>query len=997
MRKIVLTLLVGLSFVLNAMAQERTVSGKVVDPDGKPVSNASVIVVGSNKGTSTSGDGNFSISVPTTATALNISAVGFETQRVSIRNISSVSISLVAKKNDLDEVVITGYGAARKKQEVTGSVATVSAERIANKPNANVFDALQGNVPGLQVFSNGGEPTMPLSLRINGTGSLGASSTPLYIMDGVPIDPGTVLSLNPNDFESVTVLRDASATSIYGSRAANGVVIFTSKKGKANQFKINLTSQYGVSNLLESSEDIYNSFMNTQQFTDFLVSSGQQTQAQVDATLANYHADTKWYKTYFKENAPLYQADLSISGGSGKTTYFMSGSYLNQEGLAYRSGYKRYSLRTNLNTTLTDWFQMGMNLFGSYDEREQNQYFENQSTGQAGNSLNGGLSLLNQPYFSPNDSTGKAYYGLIPGLNRYHPKYLADKFPSVGNNTQLNPTVYVQISPVKNLAFVSRAGLEFYDYRSSAKRLPSYLGNLGNGQVVESFSRGATGTFTNTLEYKFKVGDRNNFTALAGQEFIQSRTTGYSASSTGQSDDRLMLLSNGTTNITASSSRSEYAYSSLFGKLSYNHDSKYFIDLSVRNDQSSRFGRDLKGATFYAVGAMWHATKEKFLDNVSWLTDLMVKGSIGTSGNSAIGNYDALGKVASSVSAAYNTGNGYTITDPGNPQLSWEKQRQVNFGFSAVLFKNISVEAEYFNRLTTSMLVDVPYPYTSGFSSITTNVGSLVNRGINAKISYDIIRKRNSFLTVYGNLGYVQNEVKELFQGKDYWYIPNTGILWAVGKPITYMQAIYSHVDPATGKPLWFVPGSDITKTNKDYQNVTSTFIEEDLLQNSGINLYAPLNGGFGFSGGIHGFSISAHFSYSSGKYLINNDRYFYENPGQFAGYNQSVSVLDYWKQPGDVTRFPKMGEQFTQFDTRLIENASFLRMKDLTFGYDVSKELLQRKNKVVSGLSFYVTLRNMLTFTKYQGPDPEVDTNVTLGANPNTRQTVAGIKIQFN
>lgn len=995
MRKLALVLVCFLLGTSHLWAQSRTLTGKIVDDKGSPVSNASIVVKGTTIGTTSDATGAFRITVPPTAKVLVVTSLNFERQEITIGSTTNFAISLKPATSDLDEVVVTTYGTAKKRSEVSGSVVTVSSKQIENKPNANVLDALQGNAPGIQVYSNGGEPTMPQSVRINGVGSLGASSTPLYIMDGVPIDPGTVLSLNPNDFESVTVLRDASATSIYGARAANGVIVFTSKKGKANKFEINLSTQYGWSNLLKTTTDVYNTFMNTQQLEAFQLDFGLYTQAQIDARhLAGYTADTKWYKVYFKENQPFVQTDLNLSGGTGKTTYYIAGSYLSQEGLAYRSGYKRYSLRTNLNTVLNNWFQVGMNLFGSYDERQQNGYFENQFTSQGGNSLSGGLAMLRQPYYSPVDANG-VRYNFIPGMNAYHPAYFAEVNPNKSNNLQINPSAYIQVNPVKNVSIISRAGLEFYDYRSSGLVLPSYLGSVGNGSASESFSRGATGTFTNTADYRFKVAGRHSFSVLLGQEFIKSKTTSFSGSSTGQADDRLILLSNGTANITASSSKTDYAYSSLFGRLSYNLDSKYFVDISVRNDNSSRFGRELRGATFYSVGGMWQAKKEKFLDNVGWISDLVVRASIGTSGNSSIGNYQSLGVVTSSVAAAYNAGNGYTIASPGNPKLSWEKQRQINIGFTATLWKKLNLEAEYFNRKTSSMLMDIPFPYTSGFSSITSNVGSLVNRGVNVKVSYDVVRERNSYLTVYANLGYVKDKITELFQGKDSWYIDGTGVVWVVGQPQSMMQPIFSHIDPATGNPLWFVPGPNKNILNKDPKNLTSNFNENALNQNTGLPLNAPFNGGFGLMAGYHGFSITAHFAFSSGKYIINNDRYFYENPTSFGTYNQSSVVTDYWKKPGDVTRFPRKGVQFTQFDTRLIEDASFTRLKNLTLQYDFPKSLLQ-KTHVLSGVSFYVTLRNILTFTNYQGPDPEVDTNLTYGANPNTRQTVVGVNIKF-
>lgn len=996
MRKRSTILALAVLFTVQLFAQTtRTVTGTVADDKGSPLAGATIKAVGSGGKVIAAAiadvTGKFSIQVTDKTKGLQVSYVGLEEKFVPLTaDLSNVVVKLSTPSGNLAEVVVVGYGAARKATEVPGSIVTVKASTIQDKPTANMLDELQGKVAGLQIYSSSGEPSNTPSIRLNGVGSLSASSTPLFIMDGVPIDQGTILSLNPEDFESITVLRDASATSIYGSRAANGVIIFTSKKGKLNTSTITLNSEYGISNLTNNTLKLFNSFMNTQQFTDFLVSSGQRTQSQVDATLANYHADTKWYTVYFQPNRPTYSADLNISGGGGKTTYYVSGGYFDQDGLAWRSGYKRYTVRANLNTTVNNWFQMGLTTFGGYDERQTNQY--------GTNNLNRGLSQLIPPYYSNKDSNGVEYSTQMPGINLYNPKYLATELPGISNNLQLNPTGYIQINPIKELTIKSTAGIEFYDYRTTSHRLPSYIGSLNNGSTTESFSRSTTKTITNTAEYRLSVATHHNITLLAGQEFINSTATGFTSSSSGQTDDRLILLTNGTSSITATSSETQYAYLSYFGRLSYNFDRKYFLDLSIRNDQSSRFGRNLRGATFYSVGGSWNAKKEDFLGDINWLDELVVKASVGTSGNSAIGNYDNLATVGSSAATAYNGSTGWYISAAGNADLSWEQQRQINVGIQATIFKKLHIDAEYFDRLTTNMLMSVPYPFTSGFSSVESNVGGLKNTGVNANISYDAITTKNGYLTLYANMGYVKQEVTSLFQGKQYWIIPNTGVSYAIGQPVSYFYPIFAEIDPASGQPLWYVPNSDpdkIVYTNKDPKNVTSNFNSTSLQQNIGIKRYAPLNGGFGLNGGYRGFYVAADFTFSQGKYMINNDEYFFNNPTQFSGYNQVVDVMDYWKKPGDVTRYPKYGTQFTQFDSRLVENASFIRLKNLTVGYSLPKDLL-RKTKTISAVKIYVAFRNIWTLTKYPGPDPEIDTNVTLGADPNTTQTAFGLSIQF-
>ena len=952
---------------------------------GNGIPNASVLIKGTQIGTTTLQTGIFSLSVPSTAKELVISSVNFETAEFSIGNSGIVNASLKSSSSALGEVVVVGYGTGRRVGSTVGSVATVNAEKIQDRPTANAFDALQGKVAGLQVFTSSGEPSQTSSVRLHGVGSLGASSTPLYVMDGIPIDPGTVISLNPNDFESISVLKDASATSIYGSRAANGVIYITTKKGSPNKpATVTLQTQYGVSNLANT--EPFETFMNTKELTDFWVATGYQTRAQVDALLAKYRNDTKWYKHYYQENIPLYQADVSISGGGGKTAYYLSGGYLKQEGLAYRSGYKRYTLRSNLSSTVNDWLKLGLNLFFGSDERQTNPY--------GSNSTNRGLALLAQPFYSPLDSTGQEIYGLIPGWGRYAPKYLADKIQGLDNNVQFNPSGFIQLNPVKGLTLKTQAGLEAYDLRSSAVQLPSYAGSLNNGNASESFTRGVTRTITNTGEYKFTVHSNHNFTALLGHEFIESKTPAFSTSSTGQTDDRLILLSNGPSNRTSTSSNTEYSYLSYFSRLEYNFRNRYFIDGSLRQDQSSRFGEDNRTANFWSAGVMWKAKQERFFSNYDWLNDLTVRANTGTTGNSSIGNYQSLPQVGTNT---YDAATGWNISVAGNPLLSWETQRTTTFGLNFSLFNRARVDASYYIRKTEDMLIAVPYPYTSGFSSITSNVGTLKNSGIDLDIEGDVIKSKNSYLTPYLKFNYNKNEVTSLFQGKQYWIIPNTGVSWAIGQPVSFFYPIFKGVNSQTGLPEWYLPNSDpnkIIETRKDPNAVTSTFVPT-LEQNTGIKRYPPINGGFGLNGGFKTFFMSADFTFSQGKYLINNDRYFFENPNQFPGFNQSRTILNYWQKAGDVAEFPKYGVQFTQFDSRLIEDASFMRLKALTVGYNLSNNILN-KGKLVKAARFYITGRNLLTFTKYSGPDPEVDSNLTLGANPNTKQVAVGLEVTF-
>jgi TonB-linked SusC/RagA family outer membrane protein len=977
-------LLLGM-FDLNAQVKSITGTVKSAE-DGTPIPGVTVVVKGTTVGTTTNNAGNYTLVVPENAATMVFSFVGMKTLEVPISG-QVVNATLITDIIGFDEVVIVGYGTEKKVGTTVGSLTQVTAEKIADKPTANILDALQGKVAGLQVYTSSGEPSQLSSIRLHGVGSLNGATTPLYVLDGVPIDASSVLALNPDDFESITVLKDASATSIYGTRAANGVIYMTTKRGKVDtKAQIRVNTQYGYSKL--ANEDFFNSFMNTKEITDFWVATGYQTQAQVDARLIQYPFDTKWYKAYYKNSAPTYQTNLSFSGGSGRTTYFISGSYFYQDGLAWRSKYDRYSIRSNINTKANDWLSLGMNILISTDKRQTNPY--------GSNSTNRGLALLALPYYSPVDTLGVEYPDMIPGWARYNPKYLANKLPSETGNTQLDGTTYIQLNPLKGLTIRTQAGIDAYDQRVTTKSLPSYKGSLWNGNTGETFNRNVTLTVTNTAEYKFDIKNRHAISLLAGQEGITSQYSSFYGYAGGLTDDRLTLLTAGTSatrNVT--SSMSEYAYFSIFSRIDYSLDNKYFLDLSLRRDGSSRFGKNNRYANFWATGLMWNVKKESFMQNVNFLSTLNLKASIGTSGNSdGLSNYASLATIGTTL---YNGTGGWLISSSGNPSLGWESQLLTTIGAKFALFNDkYRFNIEYYNRVTKNQIVDVPYPYTSGFNTVTTNVGSVKNTGIDVTFDFDIVRAKDYYVTPYLNFNYNKNEVTELFNGLNFWSIPNTGVCWIVGKPIEFFYPYFAGIDPADGKPMWYVPGTDPTKTSKE--TTTKTFASPGLNQDLGKPRYAPVAGGFGLNAGWKGFAIQADFAFAYKKYLFNNDRYFFENPTSagFAGYNQSRRVLDYWKQPGDITEFPAYSNfLWTQFDSRLIEDASFMRLKNLTVSYTLPEKWLQA-TKFFSGVKIYATGRNLLTWTKYLGPDPEVDSNLTLGVNPNTKQFSFGADITF-
>lgn len=973
-----------------SLAQEREISGSVKDASGEPLLGASVVIKGENRGTQTDFDGHYRLKVAQGQT-LEFSFVGMETKNVRVGNSSRIDVVLQEEAQGLDEVVVVGYGSGRKVGTTVGQVARVDNKDIAQRPSGNVTDALQGKVPGLQIYTSSGEPSALSTIRLHGVGSLGSSSSaPLFVVDGIPVSQEAVRALNQADFESISILKDASATSIYGSRASNGVVYITTKRGKNNtKGEITLNTQYGISNI--ANRDAFDRMMRADELSRFWIETGIRNQAEVDNIRTKYPYDTHWDRVFYKEDVPLVQADLSFAGGNDKTRYYISGGLYNQEGAMYRSNFSRYTFRTNIETKINDWLKLGANTSLGYYDIQTNPYDRN--------SLNGGLAFMLPPFYSPVDKNGKRY-DLIPGINRYHPEYLADKNPYSIGAFEILPTGFIEITPIKNLTFKTQAGLEFRNSLLTSNRLPSNISEPQNGRNTRRYNKNLQKTLTNTLEYKFSLNRVNNFVVLLGQETLRNDIYTFLGSGEGLVDDDLILLSHVTKNKDVKESKEVNTINSVFGRMEYDYNGKYFLDFSLRRDGSSRFSPNNKYGNFWAAGAMWKLKKEKFLENVTAVNDLSIKFSAGTSGNSDIGNYT---HQALSSTGQYANNTAWQVNVAGNPDLTWEKQTKYTLGLDAQFFNRLSLGIELYRRITTDMLMDVPVPYTSGFETVKRNVGKLQNQGIGISISGDVYKNKEKNINVspYISFSYNQEKVLDLFQGRNYWYVANIGVGYIVGEPSKFFYPIFKGINSQNGEAEWYLPYTDtegkrdISVVNKNDGSVSDTFSVDDLTQNTGYNYQAPFNGGFGFSANYKTVSLQVDFSFSQGKYLINNNRYFSQNPTVFSGFNQDRAVFDYWKKQGDVTTFPRKDVQFTRFDSRLVEDASFIRLKNVTLGYALPEEVIKQVG-FFSNVRFYVSGRNLLTWTKYTGPDPEIDDNVALGNNPNTKQYAFGVELKF-
>ena len=973
--------------------QLRRVVGQVTDAtDGKPLVQLSVLLKGSTVGVVTDADGRYSIEVPGSDAVLQFLYMGMESQEVEVGERTEINISMRPSTEAIEQVVVMGYGSGKKVSSTVGRVSSVAGRAVQAHPTANALDGIAGRVPGLSVLSYTGEPSEAGSIRLHGAGSLGASSAPLIVVDGLPVSTETLLSINPQDFERVDILTDASATSIYGSRAANGVIYVTTKQGHEGE-KASVMARYsfGLSNL--ASTRYYDQMQTTTEAFAMFEELGTVAPAVLENLRAKYgHNNYQWYKYYYQQNAPVHTADISLTGGTKASRYYLSAGYFYSKGLRPLSGYQRYNLRANYSSRVSRYVRTGLNLGLTYDAAQVNPDDPFFSAS--------GPAMLYPSWRTPYDENGKEYPKQIPDTEIINPRHRASHVFNTTHTAGLTSLAFVQVEPVQRLIFRSQGGLQYSSSLHPDKTLPTYVEAAGYGSAGESNATSVLMINSNTLEYKLDLLDDHHLTPLIGQEYTYSFAKGFSALGLGFRDERLMLLGQ---SVPASrqinSSWNEGYFFSLFGRLEYSYQDRYYLDLSIRDDASSKFTRRYRNAIFYSVGAMWRAKNEAFLHNVEWLDELTLKSSVGTSGNSSIAAYQTHEYVG--PSGIYQGRLGLGIVEPGNPDLQWEKQTLFTVGASLGVLRRVKLDISFYRRHTSSMLMRVPRPLTSGFASIQGNTGRLNNTGIDLRLEVTAWQDaRGNFVTPYLVFNYNRQEVEKLFDGRKFWRVPGTNTFYAVGKPVEIYYPRFYRVNPDNGKAEWYlanpddpsVPQMDPNRITDDATLYTSQY------QSLGKPRYAPYIGGFGLNLSLWGVYLDADFNFQLGKWMISADKYSTENPLINRGKNQSKKITpdSYWKRPGDRATYPSKNEPLWMgYDSRMLSDASFCRMKNLTVGYQFPKSWMQ-KTRALESAKIYLAFRNLLTFTKFDGVDPEPDVMLTTDVNPATKQYSIGVEINF-
>ncbi len=955
---------------------EVTVSGVVTSAeDHEPLIGVSVIS-GATSGVSTSIDGSYTLTVAA-GTTLQFQYIGYRTETYTVpagEKSITYNLEMVSDSQAIEDVVVIAYG-VRKKGTIAGSVSTVKGEKIESTPAAAFDQALQGQVAGLTVLSNSGEPSAAATMTIRGTNAINSGTTPLYILDGVAISASDFNTVNPADIESISVLKDASSTSIYGARAANGVVVITTKRGRmADRPVITYRMQLGFSQIDPSNWRI----MNTAERIEYERQIGL-TQGKDYELLAQ--TDVNWLDEVFNDAALLQNYELSVAGANEKTNYYVSGGYYNQEGTAVASGFERYSLRTNVEQRAAKWLKIGMNTMLNYQEIQQ--------ADQGAMTLVTPISAAQfmMPYWDPHNPDGSLASindGTWKGDGQ-NPLEWIENNPVKYKKYKLFSTLFAEATPIEGLTLKSQFNVDYSHSTGESISYPEYAPNQGSGTVSRNSADGLSLQVTNTVNYRFEIDDGHSFNFLVGQEGIDYHYEDFGLAVKGQQNNKLTDLNNGTfVSSWSETTDSDYAYLSFFGRGEYSFADRYYADFSVRADGSSRFGQSGRWAGFWSLGFMWNLRNEHFMEGArSWLTNAQISVSTGTSGNSTIPNYEHLALVGGG--AEYMGYAGMAPFSQGNEELGWEKTTSTNLGLHFGFWNRLNVDLEFYNKKTTDMLMYVPTLLAdNGFGYRWDNVGALVNRGVELNLQGTLITTKDFTWTAYANVSYNKNKILELYNGGTEFEMSNTSKKLVVGHDAgEYYLNIYAGVNPANGDALWYTKDGELTNELRDEDKVMT-----------GKSQFAPWQGGFGTTLSWKGLSLSAQFSWVADRWMINNDRYFNESNGRFASYNQSNRLLDRWQQPGDMTDIPRHGV-YTEFDSRLLEDASFLRLKNLTLSYSLPSILL-KKSRFISGLRIFAQAQNLLTWTPFSGLDPESNSNIYVAQYPMARQYTFGLDLTF-
>ncbi|AEI48934.1 SusC/RagA family TonB-linked outer membrane protein [Runella slithyformis] len=997
---------------VGAFAQNRTVTGKVTSTtDGQAMPGVNVTLKGASSGSTTDTEGNYRINIPAGKVTLVFSFVGMLSQEVIVNNRTTINVELVESPTQLNEVVVTGYNSAQKK-DILGSITSVSAAKFKDIPIAGFDQALQGQAAGVQVTQSSGTPGGGVAVRIRGNTSISASNRPLFVVDGIPVmddavsgrsfggqNDNTLTFVNPNDIESIQVLKDASAKAIYGSRAANGVVLITTKRGKANsRTNITLDAQRGVVDIIKK-VDMLSATELLQLQREAVTNAGQDPDQRGLIPGVTDGVNTDWLGAILRRG--IYQQyQASATGGNDKTRFYLSGGLRDEQGVQLNNRFTRYSGALNVDHKASQKLTISTNLslgFTTNDRVKGDNFLDGVYSG----------AIKSLPYFAPYNEQGKLYtpgnpnYAGFPNFNPVAQAVLP-RFRTYG--TKILAGVSGQYEIIKNLKLNSKLSLDYNNseedqYESSATAIGGFLPAIG-GQGYGVYITNTLFTLlnSNTLTYLFDLGGKHHFNTMIGTEILQTKNRGSFASGRiFPSDDFTYINSSGVQDA-AGSSFAQNGLISGFGEVRYDYMEKYLLTFTSRYDGSSRFGPNRRFGYFPSLSLGWRISEEPWMKSLDFIQDLKLRGSYGYTGNERIGNFTYLGTWAAST---YSGATGVSPNNLNNPLLQWERTREANVGLDISLWSGrLSVIMEAYDNLTDNLLFNQPLPLTTGFGGFQGNIGSISNRGLELTLStVNIDRSATQGLrwNTDFNISHNENKVLELvdnqplFRGYTANGVSATNVILP-GQPLgTFWGLKFQGVDVATGNALY-------EDYNKDGR------ISPDDAQVIG-NAQPLLVGGLTNRVTWGNFDLSVFFQFMYGNKILNFSNVTLLDNGANLENNQVRAALRRWQKPGDVTDVPRyeLGNTFNNYhSSRFLEDGSYLRLKNVAVGYNFPSRWL---NKVkIRTARLYASAVNLWTLTAYSGADPEVSTldgstsaqGIDFFTLPQTRNITLGLTIGF-
>ena len=1014
MRRLLYVMLGLLLLHTQLFAQNRTVTGTVSDNNGQPLPDVSVKVVGSPIGTVTDKNGAFSLSVPSSARSLEISYVGFNAQTVSIPAQGIIAVSLVpSESSTLNTVVVTGF-ARVKRSQYAGSATKITAEKVNYVPVASFDQILQGKAPGLLITSGSGQPGSSARVQIRGASSINGGNGPLFVIDGMPVEAGVFQSINPNDFESVDVLRDAIATAQYGNRGSNGVIIATTKKGKAGKMVIGYNGQVGITQPGKERFDM----MNSTEILQFQENLGLQqnnglpgwvysrknpanaglpaaTLAQYDQKLDSLRNINYDWADVFQRQGSFQSHDINFSGGTAASRYFLSGGYYDEDGIGIRSDLTRYTVRANFDTK-SDKLTFSFNNSAGYTHRN---FIESENSITLANPF--AAAYLGLPYHQLYNPDGTIATGSgRTGANAFARIYgTANK----SNQIKLLSSANLNYDLTKNISIGGFGGI---DYRTTTTERSVYPGSYaantsgfptgpGSGQTTGGGSYGNGNT--NFLQYIVRVSagyhkiikEIHDLDIQAISEYTREKQGSFAYTGYGIDPKRLNTpnaITPGTsTNLLIPAVGGSKTGRALYGGTAiarYTYDGKYTLNASFRRDGSSQLPEQNRWQNFYSAGISWNALRESFAQNWTKVSDLRVRASYGTAANADGFVFGDFGYLATYTGGGYAGGQTIVPSQPG-ADVTWEKIATLNIGVDFGFFKNrLTGSADVYNKKGTDNIVDQQLPYESGFPNNFINAATVRNRGAELSLNGEVIRGKNLSWSLGGNVAYNQNRVMDLGQVKE--FEQGTEIV-RVGSPLGAHYIVkWAGVDAATGAPLYYKKDGTVTNVYSDDAKVAD------------FGTYnAPWIGGFNTALRFKGFTLDALFSFQQGFSRFNNQDFFQLNPAfALQGFNLYKEMLTMWSKPGDVTNIQSSLFQ-RQFVSKDVQDASYLRFRTLTLAYNFGGTLLEH-TRVLSSARIFVQGQNLYTWTKWTGFDPEDSDNIAQYEYPSPRTFTAGINLSF-